>query len=75
MKVKIYSTSTCPWCKIAKDWFRKNKIAFEEINVEENKAASAEVMRKGGVVPLIEIDGTTIIGFDEAKIKAALKMD
>jgi glutaredoxin-like YruB-family protein len=75
MKVIIYSTSTCPWCDVAKDFFKKNKVAFQEINVEKDKKAAAEIMKKsGGAVPVIEIDGKMIIGFNETEIKKALKL-
>ncbi|MBR9706335.1 NrdH-redoxin [Candidatus Pacearchaeota archaeon] len=75
-KVKVYSTPTCPWCIKTKDFLKEKKIEFEDINVAENQEASKEMVEKSGQmgVPVIDIDGTIIVGFDEAKIKEALKI-
>ena len=52
-----------------------NKIAYEDLNVAEDKAAREELVSKGFmVVPVIEIDGETIVGFDQAKIKEKLEI-
>ncbi|MBU0628707.1 MAG: glutathione S-transferase N-terminal domain-containing protein [Nanoarchaeota archaeon] len=75
-KVTVYSTSSCPWCHKAKDFFKQNNIAFEDKNVGEDDAARTEMMEKSGQmgVPVIDIDGTIIIGFDVAAIKKALAL-
>ena len=75
--VKVYSTSTCPWCTTAKEFLKKNKVKFEDINVGEDQAAAQEMMEKSGQmgVPVIDIDGQIIIGFDEAKLKKALELE
>jgi glutaredoxin 3 len=76
MKVKVYSTNTCPWCVKAKDFLKSHKVAFEEINVGENQEAAQEMIEKTGQmgVPVIEIDGKLVIGFNEAKLKQLLKL-
>ncbi len=74
--VKVYSTSTCPWCHKVKEWLKENKIEFADINVEDDEKAKNEMIEKSGQmgVPVIDIDGTVIVGFDVEKMKSALKM-
>jgi len=73
--IKIYSTPTCPWCKKAKEYFKENKIKFTDIDVSEDEAAQKEMVEKSGQmgVPVIDIDGKILVGFDQAKIEEALK--
>ncbi|MCX6816150.1 MAG: Uxx-star family glutaredoxin-like (seleno)protein [Candidatus Aenigmarchaeota archaeon] len=75
MTVKIYTTTHCPYCKMAKEYFKGKEIKYEEVNVEENHAAAEEMIEKSGQmgVPVIEINGKIIIGFDKKAIEAALK--
>lgn len=75
-KVKVYSTPTCPWCKKAKDFLVENKIEFEDIDVSSDQKASEEMVEKSGQmgVPVLDIDGTIIVGFDQEKIKETLKI-
>ena len=75
MPVKIYSTPTCPWCKKAQEYFKKNKIKFTDLDVSEDDKARDEMIEKSGQmgVPVIDINGKIIVGFDEDKIKKALK--
>lgn len=74
MKVKVYSTPFCPYCTMAKEFLKKHTIKFEEINVQENRAAAIEMINKSGQngVPVIDVDGKIIIGFDEPKLREAL---
>ncbi|MBL7054993.1 glutaredoxin family protein [Candidatus Woesearchaeota archaeon] len=76
VKVKVYSTQTCPWCHKVKDFLKENKIEFEDIDVAENQEAAKEMTEKSGQmgVPVIDIDGEMIVGFDQEKIKLALKL-
>jgi len=73
--VKIYTTTYCPYCKMAKEYFAKKNVAFEEYNVENDEKALEEMVRKSGQmgVPVIEINGTIIIGFDREAIDEALE--
>ncbi len=75
-KVIVYSTSSCPWCHRAHDFFKKNKINFTDINIGENQKAAKEMVKKSGQkgVPVIDINGEIIVGFDEQAIKKALKI-
>lgn len=74
MKIKIYSTTQCPYCHMAKDYFREKGIEFDDINVGEDRAAAMEMVEKSGQmgVPVIEMDGEIIVGFDVPKIEEAL---
>ena len=73
-KVTVYSTPTCPFCVRAKQFLKDNKIQFEDIDVSENHEKAQEMIKKSGQmgVPVIEIDGQFIVGFDKEKIKESL---
>ena len=75
-KVTVYSTPTCPYCDMAKEFLKENNVEFEQIDVSENEEKAREMVQKSGQmgVPVIDIDGTVIIGFDKEKIKEALKI-
>ncbi|MBI2147561.1 glutaredoxin family protein [Candidatus Woesearchaeota archaeon] len=73
--VKVYSTPTCPYCVKAKEFLRENNVKYEDINVADNPAAADELVEKSGQmgVPVLDIGGQIIVGFDKAAIKKALK--
>jgi len=75
MNIKIYSTTTCPHCVHAKDYLKEKNIEFEDINVGENKEAAKEMVEKSGQmgVPVLDINGTIIVGFDKEAIDKALE--
>lgn len=75
-KVIIYSTPTCPYCIVAKDYFKNHKISYKEIDVSKDQKAADEMIKKSGQmgIPQIEIDGEIIIGFDKEKIDKALNI-
>ncbi len=75
MNIKVYSTPTCPWCKKAKEFFKEKKLEFTEFDVSEDEKARKEMMKKSGQmgVPVIDIDGKIIVGFDPQEIKLALE--
>ncbi|MEM7825334.1 MAG: Uxx-star family glutaredoxin-like (seleno)protein [Candidatus Aenigmatarchaeota archaeon] len=74
-KVKIYTTPTCPYCEMAKTFFRENNIDFEETDVSSDREAAIEMIEKSGQigVPVIEINDKIIVGFDVNAIKKALE--
>jgi len=76
MGVTVYSTATCPWCKKVKEFLKANKVKFKNIDVGEDAKAGQEMIKKSGQtgVPVTDVNGTIIVGFDEAKLKAALKI-
>jgi glutaredoxin-like YruB-family protein len=76
MVVKIYTTSMCSYCKMAKDFLKEYKVKFEEINLENNQKAVDEMIEKSGQtgVPVLDINGKITVGFDIEGIKKALKL-
>lgn len=72
--IKVYSTPTCPWCIRTKQFLNENNIAFENIDLSANQAAAEEMVQKSGQmgVPVLDIEGEIIVGFDKEKIKKAL---
>ena len=74
--VKIYTTPTCVYCKQSKELFQKNGIQYKELNVASDQAAREEMVNKSGQlgVPVIDIDGKIVIGYDEAKLKELLEI-
>ena len=74
-KVKVYSTKTCPWCIKLKEYLKEKKIEFEDIDVGADQKAAEEMVKKSGQmgVPVIDINGKIIVGFDKEEIEKALK--
>ena len=74
-KVIVYSTPTCPYCHQAKDYLKEKGVAFEDVNVAEDRIRTKEMIEKSGQmgVPVIDIGGTIIVGFDQDAIDEALK--
>ena len=73
-KVIVYSTRTCPWCVKAKEFLTAKKVKFEDVRVDEDRAKAEEMIEKSGQmgVPVIDIDGKIIVGFDREAIERAL---
>lgn len=72
--VTIYSTSTCHFCHMAKDFFTANGIAFTDYNVGTDLEKRKEMIQKSGQmgVPVITVGKDTIVGFDEARLRELL---
>ncbi len=70
----VYSTNTWPWCVKVKDYLRDQNIDFKEVNVGVNHEGAMEMIQKSGQrgVPVIDIDGNIIIGFDKEAIDKVL---
>lgn len=76
-KITIYGTATCPACKLAKEYLKSKGFEYEFKNVGEDAKAREEMIEKsGGIlsVPIINIDGKIITGFDKEKINALLEI-
>jgi len=73
-EVKVYSTPTCPYCKMTKKFLDDNGIGYQDLNVGEDKAALDEMITKSGQmsVPVIDIDGELVVGFDQTQLKQKL---
>ena len=74
VEVKVYSTPTCPYCNMAKDFFKEKNIEFWEYNVSKDIEARNEMLEISGQmgVPVIIIDEEVIVGFNKEAIKKAL---
>lgn len=73
-KVTIYSTQTCHFCGLAKEFFKEHSINYTEHNVSSDLEKRKEMVEKTGQlgVPVIDIEGQVIIGFDEGRLTEAL---
>ena len=73
-QVIIYTTPTCHFCHAAKDFFKTNNIAYTEKDVTQDMAAQTEMIKKSGQlgVPVIDIDGQIVVGFDQARLHSLL---
>lgn len=75
MSVTVYSTPSCVYCTLAKQYFKDHKINFTDYNVASNQAKAQEMVSKSGQmgVPVIDINGRVIVGFNKPAIESALK--
>ncbi|MBS3055050.1 MAG: glutaredoxin family protein [Candidatus Aenigmarchaeota archaeon] len=73
-KIIVYGAPWCPWCHRAKDFLNESKIEFEDRDVDKRPEYAQEVINKSGQmgIPVIDIDGNIIIGFNKDAIKKAL---
>ena len=74
--VKVYTTNTCPWCDKAKSYLKSKGVEFEELNVQDDMVAREEMIKKSKQmgVPVLDVNGTIIIGFDKLAIDTALNI-
>lgn len=75
-KIKVYSTKICPYCVTLKEFLKSYNVEFEEVDVSEDIEAQKEMVEKTGQlgVPVIDIDGQIVIGFDKEKISKLLNL-
>ena len=73
-KVSIYTTPSCQYCKMAKEFFKQHNIQYEEFHVATDAEKRNEMIERSGQmgVPVIDIDGDLIVGFDQTKISELL---
>ncbi len=74
-KVIVYSTPTCPYCLYAKEYFKQNNVSFEDIDVTKDRTKAQEMIMKSGQmgVPVIDIDGNILVGFQPDAFDSLLK--
>ncbi|HHV29951.1 glutaredoxin family protein [Acetivibrio mesophilus] len=74
MDVIVYTTPTCPWCTRVKEYLNQNDVQYREVNVASDRNAAMEMIQKSGQrgVPVVEIDGNIVVGFDQAKIDSLI---
>jgi glutaredoxin-like YruB-family protein len=75
MAIVLYSTPSCGYCKQAKAYFQQKKVPFTEYNVAQDMGRADEMVRKSGQmgVPVIDVNGKIIVGFNQPEIDRALK--
>lgn len=73
-KVLVFSTPTCSFCNLAKKYFREKGVKYTDIDVSRDQAAARDMVRRSGQmgVPVIDIGGKIIVGFDKPKINSLL---
>ena len=75
MEVKVFSTPTCPYCKMAKTYLDEQGVKFKDFDVTQDAAAKDEMIQKSGQmgVPVITVDGDLVIGFDRERLDSLIK--
>jgi len=76
MNVIIYTTPTCVYCKMTKEFFKQNNVEFSEKNVAVDASARDDMIQKSGQmgVPVIDVNGKLVIGFDKLKLSELLEI-
>ncbi|MFP4375798.1 MAG: glutaredoxin family protein [Spirochaetales bacterium] len=71
----MYTTPSCTYCKKAKDFFRQNNVRFTEYDVSRDQRRADEMVKKSGQmgVPVIDINGRIIVGFNQPEVERALR--
>jgi glutaredoxin-like YruB-family protein len=74
MTITVYSTPTCPYCKMAKAFLKEHDVAFKDVDVSADREEAAKMIKLSGqmAVPVIDVDGELIIGFDQKKLAKAV---
>ena len=72
--VKIYTTPTCVYCKMTKQFFKEHNVEYQEADVAKDAVAREDMIKKSGQlgVPVVEIDGNIVVGFDKGKLSELL---
>jgi len=73
--ITVYSTKTCPYCVMAKEYLKSKNIEFEDVDVGADMDRAMEMVKKSGQqgVPVLDVNGSIIVGFNKPAIDAALK--
>jgi glutaredoxin 3 len=75
MAIKVYSTPSCPWCTVAKNYLASKNVQFEDVDVSRDREAAMEMVQKSGQrgVPVLDINGSIVVGFDQATIDTLIR--
>jgi glutaredoxin 3 len=75
MSVVVYSTPSCAYCSMVKDFLKKKQVPFQEYDVSRDQRRADEMVRKSGQmgVPVVDVNGRVLVGYRPAEIEAALK--
>ncbi|MDO8564158.1 MAG: glutaredoxin family protein [Nanoarchaeota archaeon] len=74
MKVAVYGTKTCVWCRKTREFLKEHKIKFKDIDIEKSKKAEKTMIRISGQegFPVIDVNGKIVLGYDEDKLRRLL---
>ncbi|MDU3349401.1 MULTISPECIES: glutaredoxin domain-containing protein [Clostridium] len=74
--IRVYTTNTCPWCTKVKNYLKSKNVNYEEVNVGLNRVAAMEMVNKSGQmgVPVLDINGKIVVGFDKNRIDTLLEL-
>ena len=72
--ITLYKTLSCPFCHMTEKFFKENKVKYKSIDVGKDQKAAQEMIKKSGQmgVPVIDINGTIIVGFNKAALRKTL---
>jgi glutaredoxin-like YruB-family protein len=75
VNVKVYSTKTCPWCVKVKEYLDSKNVSYIDVDVSADRDAAMEMVQKSGQrgVPVVDINGSIIVGFDQKTIDELIK--
>ncbi|KGE71589.1 glutaredoxin family protein [Spirochaeta lutea] len=75
MSITMYTTPSCSFCHKAKRYFKENRVPFTEYDVSRDPRRADEMVRKSGQmgVPVIDIHGKILVGFNQPEVERALK--
>ena len=75
-EVKVYSTPTCPYCSMVKKFLDDNSISYQDVNVAEDREALDDIVNRSGKmgVPVIDIDGELVVGYNQVQLKEKLEL-
>jgi len=72
-RIIIFTGASCPWCSRVKEYLKRKKFRFREVNVEKNRDGAKELQRRNiKGVPVVMINNRAIVGFDKVKIDKLL---
>lgn len=75
--VIVYSTHSCPYCKMVKQYFDEQEVSYKDIDVSRDEGAAEEMVKKSGQmgVPVIDIGGQIVVGFDKEELATVLGLE
>lgn len=75
MEIKVYTSPTCTWCQKLREWFKKNRLPYRELDISESDTYRDELIAisRQMAVPTIDFDGTIIVGYNEKKLEEVLQ--